>query len=143
MIAEVEFHYGVADKVGYACRLLRKAYRKGARLSIIGPADALTQLDRQLWVFDERDFVPHLRAAGAPPTALAARTPIWLLDGVPPAGAPDVLVNLGVEPPPDLSAFSRLIEVVSTEPDDAAEGRQRWRRYEAQGIEIRRHPARD
>lgn len=146
MIAEIEFHTGVADKLGFACRLLRKAYRKGSRVSVTGPSADLTALDRQLWIFEERDFVPHLRTSGAPNAALAARTPIWLLDidnGVPPAGAPDVLVNLGAEPPADLSAFSRVIEIVSAEPDDEAAGRQRWRGYKARGIEIKHYKTGD
>ena len=28
----VEFHHGVSDKLAYACRLLRKAYRAGAQV---------------------------------------------------------------------------------------------------------------
>jgi len=139
---EVEFHTGVADKLGFTCRLLRKAYRKGARVLVTAPAPLLATLDRELWTFDERDFVPHLRLAGAPNTALARRTPIWLVDGEPPAGAPDVLVNLGAAPPADLSPFTRIIEVVSAEADDEQGGRERWRDYKARGLAVVHHAAR-
>ncbi len=84
MAAEVEFHTGVADKVAFACRLLRKAYRKGARVVVTGPREVLAALDRELWTFDERDFVPHARvnAPGALAEALAragdaALDPCW------------------------------------------------------------------
>ena len=131
----------MADRAAFACRLLRKAYRRGARVLVTAPAAVLGRLDRELWTFDEREFVPHLRvAAGAVPVQ-AARTPIWLSEGVPPAGAPDVLVNLGAEPPADLSAFTRVIEIVSDEADDAQAGRERWRGYKSRGLDVVHHPA--
>ena len=142
-MTEVEFHTGVADKFGFTCRLLRKAYRKGARVLVTAPSPVLGQLDRELWTFDERDFVPHLRVTGGK-TALAARTPIWLMegsDGPPLQGTPDVLVNLGAEPPQDLSPFTRVIEIVADEPDEEQAGRQRWRTYKARGLEVVHHPA--
>jgi DNA polymerase-3 subunit chi len=139
-VTEVEFHTGVADKLGFACRLLRKACRAGARVMVTGPADTLTALDRALWTFDERDFVPHLRLPG-PSAALASRTPIWLVDDAAPEGAPEVLVNLGAPAPTDLSRLSRVIEVLSTEPDDEQAGRERWRDYKARGLDIKHHAA--
>jgi len=137
-VTEVEFHTGVADRIGFACRLLRKAYRVGARVMVTGPVEVLAALDRELWTFEERDFVPHLRVSGAA-SAVAARTPIWLVDGEAPEAAPDVLVNLGAAAPADLSRFSRVIEVLSTEPEDEQAGRQRWRDYKARGLEIKHH----
>lgn len=144
MISEVEFHTGVPDKLAFACRLLRKAFRKGVRVTAAGPADVMAALDRELWTFEEREFVPHVRIAGRSPQALApqmVRTPIWLVDEAPPPGAPDVLVNLGLPVPEDLAPFSRVIEVVSREPEDEASGRQRWRTYRALGLNVTHHPA--
>lgn len=138
-MTEVEFHTGVSDSVGFACRLLRKAYRQGVRVLVTAPPPLLADLDRALWVFEERDFLPHVRVPGVA-AAVAARTPIWLSTRVPAdAAAPRVVVNLGAEAPPDLSALDRVIEVVSTEPDDADSGRARWRAYKAAGMEIRHH----
>ena len=141
MAGEVEFHTGVADKLGFACRLLRKAYRQGARLVVSGSAELIALLDRQLWSFDERDFVPHLRVGAGTSRALAARTPIWLVDGEPPADAPPILVNLGPETPADTARFERVIEIVSRAPEDEQAGRRRWRDYKARGLEIRHHGA--
>jgi DNA polymerase-3 subunit chi len=136
----VEFHTGIGDKVGYACRLLRKAYRSGARLVVTAPTPLLTTLDRELWTFAERDFIPHLRFAAVPP-ALAARTPIWLVEGEPPLGAPGVLINLGAPAPADPARFERIIEVVSADADDLQPGRERWRAYVAAGLSPVRHGA--
>lgn len=142
MVTRVEFHTGVADDVGFACRLLRKAYHRGARVCVRGGAATLARLDRELWTFVERDFVPHLRFAqpGAVPPQ-AARTPIWLVDGEVPAEGPPVLVNLGAELPPDLGGVERLIEIVSADPDEAQRGRARWKAYRAQGLDVEHHDA--
>jgi DNA polymerase III subunit chi len=136
---EVEFHTGVADKLGFACRLLRKAYRKGARVLVTAPGPTLAALDRELWTFDERDFIPHVRAT----SRLAARTPIWLSEGAVPDGAPAVLINLGAPVQDDLAPFERVIEVVSREPEDEHGGRLRWREYKGRGRAVGQHKAAD
>jgi DNA polymerase III subunit chi len=135
----VEFHTGVADKLGFACRLLRKAYRKGARLVVTAPAPLLATLDRELWTFAERDFIPHLRVTASVPPATSARTPIWLVDGEAPDGAPAVLVNLGAPAPVDPARFERIIEVISDDAADLQPGRERWRAYLAAGLSPVRH----
>ena len=142
MALQVEFHTGVADELGFACRLLRKAYHKGARVLVRAPSARLMRLDRELWTFVEREFIPHLRlaAAGAAP-GQAARTPIWLADGEVPAGHPPVLVNLGADLPAQPQAFDRIIEIVGAEPDDERRGRARWRAYKAAGLDIKHHPS--
>jgi DNA polymerase-3 subunit chi len=137
----VEFHTGIADKVGFACRLLRKAYRSGARLVVTAPAPLLATLDRELWTFADRDFIPHLRLAAGVPAAAAARTPIWLVDGELPAATPGVLINLGAPAPADPARFERIIEVLSADADDLQPGRERWRAYVAAGLSPVRHPA--
>lgn len=139
----VEFHHGMPDKLAYACRLLRKAYRSGATVVVTGDSATLRQLDRQLWTFDEEEFVPHVCAVGG--QTLPERlhhTPIWLTDQ--PARAPagrQVLINLGRDMPVGIEPFARFFDVVSSEPDDAEVGRQRWRAYKAQGWTVRAHVA--
>jgi DNA polymerase-3 subunit chi len=143
-VTDVEFHTGVADRVGFACRLLRKACRSGARVLVTAPAEVLAELDRSLWTFDEREFLPHVRVPG-PAAAVRRRTPIWLAGAAPltddaAAGpAPRVLVNLGAAAPADLQAFERLIEVLSTDAADVDSGRARWRAYKAAGLNIVHH----
>lgn len=137
---EVEFHTGLTEGLGFACRLLRKAHRQGARVLVTAPPERLADLDRALWLEPERDFVPHVRMPGAAPR-VAARTPIWLAPhaGVP--GAGKVLINWGAEAPAELAGWARVIELVTADPDDAAAGRERWRHYRACGLEVRHHGA--
>lgn len=143
-MTEVEFHTGVVDPVGFACRLLRKAVRRGVRVRVVAPADTLGALDSALWTFDERDFVPHVRLPGVA-AQTAARTPIWLVPTLHArageAPAPTVLLNLGAEAPDELSGLDRLIEIVSADPDNAARGRARWRAYKARGLAVTHHTA--
>jgi DNA polymerase-3 subunit chi len=140
-MTEVEFHTGVADPTAFTCRLLRKACRAGVRVLVTAPPATLAALDRALWTFDERDFVPHVRQPGAS-APVAARTPIWLAPHAGLPGAPRVLVNLGAEAPEDLGAVERLIEVVASDADEADRGRSRWRAYKARGLQIVHHPNR-
>ena len=142
-MTEVEFHTGVVDPIGFACRLLRKAYRKGARVTVTAPTPVLGLLDRELWTFEQLEFVPHLRFPGVSPAAQTERTPIWLVEGEPPAGAPEVLVNLGAASPADVSVFRRVIEIVSAQSEDEQAGRKRWRSYKALGLLITHHRAAD
>ncbi len=140
-MTEVSFHFNVADRIAYVCRLLRKATRQGARLVVTGPAASLAELDRALWQFDPTDFVPHLRVQ--PGTDVAPRlasTPIWLADRADVA-APDhpVLVNLGRETAAGFESFARVIEIVSTDDDDRAAARARWKHYANRGYAIERH----
>jgi DNA polymerase III subunit chi len=145
---EIEFRTGLSDKIGYACRWLHKAYERGAGVHVLGEAADLWALDRELWVAEERGFLPHalLGRPGAddPGHAQALRefTPVWLgplaqLPPLPPRRKPALLLNLGEPPPADagpLAAYERVIELVGTDSADAQAGRQRWRAYLALGL---------
>ena len=131
----VAFHTGLADKQAYTCRLLRKAWRQGLRVMVTGDAALLGRLDQALWLFEQEEFVPHLRlVVGAAPPKHAARTPVWLAEQALPSAGASVLVNLGSGFESGFGGFSRVIELVSTEADDVSAGRLRWRQYVAQGL---------
>jgi DNA polymerase III subunit chi len=138
---KVEFHTGVADRLGLACRFLRKAHAAGAHVVVCGDSGSLDRLDVALWTFDPLSFVPHVRLKGdaAAPPALA-RTTTWLVDA--PAAAPtrEILLNLGPAMVDDWACFARVVEIVSSDPADAEAGRLRWRRYgERDGVERVHH----
>ena len=148
MAQEVEFHLGIGDKPGYACRLLRKVWaRGGLRAVVTGSPGLLSRLDALLWTFEAGEFIPHARLpAGEAMAPVMARTPIWLSDLASAAGPADVLINLGPELPDAVTGFARLIDLVADEPDDLAAGRARWRLYKQQGLaprDVRQSPAAD
>jgi DNA polymerase-3 subunit chi len=143
----VEFHHGMTDKLAYACRLLRKAYKSGAGVLVTGDATTLKALDRQLWVFDDQEFLPHVLAVPGQqvPERLQA-TPVWLAPyGMDPAapGQHDILVNLGPDMPEQPERYKRVFDIVSLEPHDRQLGRQRWKRYEALGLHIQPHEVKE
>lgn len=144
-MGKVEFHHGVGDKLAYACRLLRKAYRSGARVVVTADEATLTALDRQLWVFDEQEFVPHVMAS--PGQSLAQRlqeTPVWLsIDPTTAPGERGILVNLGQAMPPAMDRFERVFDVVSSQEDDRQEGRRRWKAYASMGWQVQPHEVKE
>ncbi len=142
-MSDVAFHFNVADRLGYACRLLRKAQRLGTAVSVTGAASLLDRLDELLWTFEPTEFVPHLRvAASVAPAGHLQPTPLWLVDDIAQA-PPDhrVLLQLADEVPDGVDRFERVIEIVSTDPDEAAAGRLRWRAHAQAGRRIVRHDA--
>ena len=143
-MTEVAFHFNVPDRLAYACRLLRKARRKGAKVAVTAPSETLGALDRALWTFEPNDFVPHVRLPCGGAFAPRLRpTPIWLVEQ--PADAPDhdVLLNLGHEMPLGFERFDRVIEIVSVGNEDRQSGRERWKQYTGRGYAITRHEVND
>ena len=134
----VEFHFNAPDKVGYACRLLRKAVGKGARVVVTGEPELLRELDDALWKFSATEFVPHCygEAAGA---AVLAASPVVLMDTARGAPHQQVLVNLGAVVPEGFERYERLIEIITADEDDRQNGRRRWKHYADRGYAIIRH----
>ncbi len=142
-MTEVQFHVNVDDPVFYTCRLLRKACRLGTQVAVTGDPTLLTELDRQLWVFEPQAFVPHVRVTAAAEASTAQRlAPVWLVDEAVCASHCPVLVNLGTQPPPGFESFERLVEVVSTHVDALAAARLRWKHYASRGYTVQKHEVR-
>jgi DNA polymerase-3 subunit chi len=139
-MTEISFHFNVPDRTEYACRLLRKALRKGAQVVVTGAPPVLAELDRALWSFDPLEFVPHVMPR--PGQALAPRlrtTPVWLVADLAQAGHHDVLVNLHDDAPAGFESFVRVIEIVTPVEADRAAARQRWKHYATRGYAIEKH----
>lgn len=130
----LDFHSGVADKLAYACRLVRKAWRSGHQVVVVADGADLAKLDQLLWTFEPGEFLPHARLQpGNAPEGRLQRTPVWLVAQARDAPSHDVLVNLGAQAVTDADAFQRVIDVVADGAQDVAAGRTRWRAYKAAG----------
>jgi DNA polymerase-3 subunit chi len=139
-MTEISFYTGVPDRLAYLCRLLRKAQQSGSRTGVLGPLSVLQRLDAALWSFDAAEFVPHLLLTDeAPDPDLLEATPILLAPSCSALPHREVLLNLGAEIPPDYAEFKRVLEVVSTEPEQVQAGRRRYKQYEALGHEVKHH----
>jgi DNA polymerase-3 subunit chi len=131
----LEFHTGIADPLGYGCRLLRKAHRRGLKVVVTGEPERLTRLDTLLWTFEQLEFVPHARLrAGERPERTLQRTPIWLADRGADWPTCDLVVNFGAAALDEPQRFERVIEIVGDGDDERQAGRARWRQYVAAGL---------
>lgn len=132
-MTEVFFYHGASDRVAAACALLGGAYAQKKPMWVLVPDPAVAELlDRQLWTANALSFIPHCRAD----SALAADTPIVLAERLPPELTGERLMNLGAEVPASYPRFAKLIEVVGQDEDERLAGRERVRRYRADGCAV-------
>lgn len=136
-MTEVTFHFNAPDKLGHACRLLRKAVGSGAKVVVTGDGALLRELDVALWTFSPLDFLPHCLDSATAPSVLNA-SPVVLAESPRSAPHQQVLVNLGATVPDGFERFERLIEIVTVQEEDRQHGRQRWKHYADRGYAIRR-----
>ena len=124
-MTRIDFHSNVPDKIGYACRLIRKARTANCQVVVLANA--------ALWSFSELDFLPHVKADDA----LAASTPIILTDNDT-AEVPhhQILINLTNATPAHFARFERMFEVISSADDDKLAGRERYRFYQQRGYPL-------
>lgn len=133
-MTRIDFHSNVPDKIAYACRLVRKAYAADNRVVLMtDDAAQLAELNAAMWSFSDTDFLPHVLAGDA----LADVTPIILTDnGDAELPHTDLLVNLSRSSPAKVDRFRRMIEVISSDEDDAAAGRKRYVAYKQQAYPL-------
>ena len=139
MAAEVSFYTGVSDRLHFATRLLRKAYGSGAQVLVLGPASLLSRLDAALWTQEPTDFVPHVLLRGKVDEALLRATPIVLAERQDAAPHCRTVLNLGSDFMADVSAVDRVLEVLSSEPEQVQAGRRRYKAYREMGLDIKHH----
>lgn len=130
----IDFHTNIGDKTAYACRLARKALGAGGKVVILADgAEQAAALDSGLWALSDADFLPHVMAGDA----LAGLTPIIITQSEQ-ADLPhfDMLVNLTQRTPVNVDSFQRVFEIISTDEEDAAEGRKRYVAYKQQSYPL-------
>jgi DNA polymerase III subunit chi len=133
-MGQVVFHTGVADKVDYIARLVRKGSRQGARMVVVceDPAAVSTAL----WGGAPVDFVVHATAHSDAATWLASSVVLMTSPSVPGRDlSRDVLVNACEAWPETHAQYLRVIELVGQAPGDVAAGRERWKKYMSAGVQ--------
>ncbi len=148
-MTSVSFHVNVSDKPAYVCRLVRKAYRSGAHVVLVGSPGQLRQMDELLWTFSGPDFVPHYGPDEDGRTARPSQgrvAPVRLSSQQPvkrSAHGPEILINLGTHAPQGHEQFERVFEIVGIEESEVLAGRARWKAYKAAGHEPVKHDFND
>ena len=120
-----------------ACRLVDKAWQRGMRTLVnVADANTATQLDELLWTFRDISFLPHARSgSGTGGARLAAL--IGCEDE--PEEELDLHINLSPQVPAFFSRFERVAELVDSEPQRRAAGRERFRFYRDRGYPLDTH----
>ncbi len=124
------------QRLDFCCRLVEKAWHRGHRIYVHTGDAALTRaLDERLWTFRAGSFVPHQPAGDD----AGSDCPVLIGHDAEPPATREVLVNLAAEVPLFFSRFPRLAEVVSAEPDDRDQARERYRFYRERGYDLHTH----
>ena len=120
------------------CRLVEKALEHGHQVHIhTDSAATASMIDDCLWTFRDDAFIPH--AVDAPEDE-SVSVRIGLQSE--PVAAADVLINLATQVPDFYKRFERLIEVVNQDPAIRDTGREHFRFFREQGLELHHHPIR-
>lgn len=135
-MTEIDFYTHAADRLHVAARLCLKAYGQGMRVRVLTTDAAMTaQLDHLLWTSPPTGFLPHCRLA----SPLAEATPVIVDESPEHKGPAELLINLHGLQPAFFRRFARLAEIVSSDAEQAAAGRQKWQYYRQQGYTLRAH----
>jgi len=114
------------------CELARKAVHAGQPLLVLAASQAQAEaLDDLMWSFDEDEFLPH-QIAGMDEDEQDVEVLIAAPGQAPAMRA--LVLNLRDEPVP--GGFERVLEVVPADPSARGPLRERWKHYQAQGLEL-------
>ena len=117
------------------CELARKAFDAGIPTLVLARDHAQAEaIDDLMWSFDPDAYLPHQIAGSDDEDEV---TPILIL--APEADFPmrPMVINLrdaAVE-----GDFDRVLEVVPADPAARAPLRERWKQYQARGLELNKH----
>jgi len=137
MADEMRVHFEALerpDRVEGIARLLLRRGRLSPPVFVLCPDPGfMARLDERLWTIHPESFLAH-GVAGDDAGANAAQ-PILLGLEVRRDNAPAVLINGGLEVPPDLSGFAHLVDFVDRWDERLVQAaRERWRSYRHMGF---------
>jgi DNA polymerase III subunit chi len=139
-MSKVDFYIlpdsGESARYLFACRLAEKAYRLNNGVHIRTADNGLAaKLDELLWTFRDGSFVPHeIPRAGA-----AVEAPVTVGTELAGNAGADLLINLDDSIPPDIDAFARIAEIVSSDEESRQHSRQRFVEYRDRGHTLDTH----
>jgi len=135
-MTRIDFYTKVDDKLRFAGKLCVKALSQQLRVNVYASDAGLAErFDRLLWTQNATGFIPHCRAD----YPLAHETPVLIHEREGELLHDALLINLDAAWPPFFSRFERVIEIVSTETQDATAARERFRFYRDRGYALQTH----
>lgn len=116
------------------CELARKACEANLWTLVLARDAAQAEaLDDLLWAFDEDAYIPH-QIAGDEEDELAP-----VLIAPPDIDAPLRPLVINLRDAPVEGAFDRVLEVVPADASARGPLRERWKHYQARGLELNKH----
>ncbi len=135
-MTEILFYAHVENKFHTACEISHKVLRSKRKMLVFAQDEsAAAKIDRLLWATPPLGFLPHCSVEHP----LAVETPIVISSDANKLAYDDVLLNLHDDIQPFFSRYQRVIEIVSTDPTDAAAARARYKFYKDRGYAITSH----
>jgi DNA polymerase III subunit chi len=132
-MTRVEFFSNAESRLQAACELVARTFQQRSRIIIYAPDENTARdMDKLLWTFQATGFIPHCMDVHA----ISSDTPVVICGGVAEMPHFETMLNLHDDSPPLFSRFARLIEVVSSDPEDRERARARYRFYRDRGYEI-------
>ncbi|AWB33768.1 DNA polymerase III subunit chi [Orrella marina] len=139
----VDFAFDAHDRIAQAVRTTEKQVTRGNRVLVYTTDLArLKRYDRALWSLPGATFLAHdILSEDAPPDL-----PVYLIQDQtgcnlarPLLANGFWLLNLHDECPPLEQPVTRILEIVSSDDDDRALARNRWRSYQQAGYRLHAH----
>ena len=117
------------------CELARKAFDAGIPTLVLARDNAQAEaIDDLMWSFDPDAYLPHQIAGSDEEDEL---TPILILSPDVDSSMRPMVINLR-DAVVD-GDFERVLEVVPADPAARAPLRERWKQYQARGLDLNKH----
>ena len=118
------------------CQLCQKAYDSDQRtLLLTKSTQQTTDLDQQLWIFNEDSFLPHDTHVDGEPYSFLS--PILIHNQPNPQDERQILINLSTLIPSYFAQFERVIELVTE--DNKQSAREHYTFYKERGYLLNHH----
>ena len=123
-------------RLQFTCRLTEKARSMGHPVFIHTESPQQAKLlDDMLWQFKSTSFIPHELATEAGDY----KAKVQIGADLPQGTNSEVLINLSGSACENHQQFSRINEILSSDKENLAQGRSRYRFYQAQGYTPETH----
>ena len=134
---KIDFHFNVAQRTLYACRLIKKVRAMGLTVAVWSSNEVLLRRAYDdLWRFEDLTFIAHAWAG----SAFEADAPVVFASDITKLKAADVISLPDETVPPDwqkvLAPFDRVVDIVSTSPTELTNSRARYRLYKTAGVTL-------
>ena len=124
-----------ADRIKGIASLLFRRNRLTPHVLVLCPDDDfMQQLDETLWTIHSEAFLPH--AIASDDVTTNAKQPILLATSINRDNQATVLINGGLEIPPELKGFSHIVDFVDAWDEDLKQAsRERFKTYRQLSLE--------